>query len=116
MPDPTRESAFDLLTAVLERHRPLEEALGALPALEPRDRAAAHRLAAAVLRRMGTLDAVLDKRALRETDLRAVMRSGAGDDELEAVIRAAVWRKELKHHIGDPGFVQPDRTMSAIGG
>jgi cyclic pyranopterin phosphate synthase len=54
--------------------------------------------------------------SLRETDLRAVMRSGAGDDELEAVIRAAVWRKELKHHIGDPGFVQPARTMSAIGG
>jgi len=27
-----------------------------------------------------------------------------------------VWRKELKHHIGDPGFVQPARTMSAIGG
>jgi cyclic pyranopterin phosphate synthase len=32
------------------------------------------------------------------------------------VLRDAVWRKELKHHIGDAGFVQPDRTMSAIGG
>lgn len=60
MPDPTRESAFDLLAAVLEHHRPLEEALDALPAQEPRDRAAAHRLAAAVLRRMGTLDAALE--------------------------------------------------------
>ena len=54
--------------------------------------------------------------SLHETDLRAVLRSGADDDELEAVLRAAVWRKELKHHIGDPGFVQPARTMSAIGG
>ncbi len=54
--------------------------------------------------------------SLRETDLRAVLRGGGGDDELEQTLRDAVWRKELKHHIGDPGFVQPDRTMSAIGG
>jgi 16S rRNA (cytosine967-C5)-methyltransferase len=60
MADPTREAAFDLLASVLDRRRPLEEALDALPALAPRDRAAAHRLAAAVLRRMGTLDAVLE--------------------------------------------------------
>jgi cyclic pyranopterin phosphate synthase len=54
--------------------------------------------------------------SLRETDLRALLRGGADDDEIEAAVRDAVWRKELKHHIGDPGFVQPDRTMSAIGG
>ena len=54
--------------------------------------------------------------SLRETDLRSVLRGGGDDDELEAVLRDAVWRKELKHHIGDPGFVQPARTMSAIGG
>jgi cyclic pyranopterin phosphate synthase len=54
--------------------------------------------------------------SLRETDLRAVLRSGGDDDALESVLRDAVWRKELKHHIGDPGFVQPARTMSAIGG
>jgi len=54
--------------------------------------------------------------SIRETDLRSVLRSGADDDELEQVLRDAVWRKELKHHIGDRGFVQPDRTMSAIGG
>ena len=54
--------------------------------------------------------------ALGETDLRGPMRSGAGDDELEELVRAAVWRKELKHHVGEPGFIQPDRTMSAIGG
>jgi cyclic pyranopterin phosphate synthase len=54
--------------------------------------------------------------SLNETDLRAVMRAGAGDDELEQVIRSAVWAKELKHHVNEPGFVQPARTMSAIGG
>jgi 16S rRNA (cytosine967-C5)-methyltransferase len=60
MADPTREAAFDLLTAVLDRRRTLEEALDALPRLAPRDRSAAHRLAASVLRRLGTLDAVLE--------------------------------------------------------
>jgi cyclic pyranopterin phosphate synthase len=54
--------------------------------------------------------------SVRETDLRAVLRSGADDDELETVVRDAVWRKELKHHVGEAGFVQPARTMSAIGG
>jgi GTP 3',8-cyclase len=54
--------------------------------------------------------------SMGETDLREPLRSGAGDDEVERVIRDAVWRKELKHHINDPGFVQPARTMSRIGG
>jgi cyclic pyranopterin phosphate synthase len=54
--------------------------------------------------------------SLNETDLRTPLRDGADDDELERIIREAVWRKELKHHIGEPGFIQPARTMSAIGG
>ena len=54
--------------------------------------------------------------SLNETDLRGPMRGGADDRELERIIREAVWRKELKHHIGEPGFIQPARTMSAIGG
>jgi cyclic pyranopterin phosphate synthase len=54
--------------------------------------------------------------SLRETDLRGPLRAGADDGELERLIRDAVWRKELKHHVGEPGFVQPARTMSAIGG
>jgi cyclic pyranopterin phosphate synthase len=44
------------------------------------------------------------------------MRLGADDAELEQIIRDAVWRKELKHNINEPGFIQPARTMSAIGG
>ncbi len=54
--------------------------------------------------------------SLTETDLRGPLRAGVSDDELEQTIRDAVWRKELKHHVGEPGFVQPPRTMSAIGG
>jgi cyclic pyranopterin phosphate synthase len=54
--------------------------------------------------------------SLGETDLRTPLRDGANDDELERIIRDAVWRKELKHHVGEPGFIQPPRTMSAIGG
>jgi GTP 3',8-cyclase len=54
--------------------------------------------------------------SLYETDLREPLRDGSTDDELEEVVRNAVWRKELKHHVGEPGFRQPARTMSAIGG
>jgi cyclic pyranopterin phosphate synthase len=54
--------------------------------------------------------------SLNETDLREPMRGGASDAELEAIVRDAVWRKELKHHIGDEGFIQPARSMSRIGG
>jgi cyclic pyranopterin phosphate synthase len=54
--------------------------------------------------------------SLNETDLREPLRAGASDDELEQIVRDAVWRKELKHHVNDPGFIQPARTMSAIGG
>jgi GTP 3',8-cyclase len=54
--------------------------------------------------------------SLNETDLRGPLRAGVSDDELEALIREAVWQKELKHHINEPGFVQPARSMSQIGG
>jgi 16S rRNA (cytosine967-C5)-methyltransferase len=79
MNDPTRTAAFDLLTAVLDRGRPIEEALDALPVLDARDRAAAHRLAASVLRRLGTLDAVLEPFLTKRPPLpvRHVLRLGA---------------------------------------
>ncbi|HET8977860.1 MAG TPA: GTP 3',8-cyclase MoaA [Solirubrobacteraceae bacterium] len=54
--------------------------------------------------------------SLNETDLRTPLRAGASDADMEQIIRDAVWRKELKHHVGEPGFVQPARSMSAIGG
>jgi len=54
--------------------------------------------------------------SIHETDLRDPLRAGATDAELERIIRDAVWRKELKHHVGEPGFRPPPRSMSAIGG
>ncbi len=54
--------------------------------------------------------------SMHETNLRDPMRDGASDAELAEVIRDAVWRKELKHHVNEPGFRAPARSMSAIGG
>jgi cyclic pyranopterin phosphate synthase len=54
--------------------------------------------------------------SLHETDLRGPLREGAGDSEIERIVRDAVWRKELKHRVNEPGFRPPPRTMSAIGG
>jgi len=51
-----------------------------------------------------------------ETDLRAPLRDGASDDELEQLIRAATWEKELKHYIGDKSFKRANKSMSMIGG
>ncbi len=95
--DPTREIAFDLLSAVLDRRRSLEEALDAAPPADLRDRAAAHRLAAAVLRRMGSLDAVLDPLLTRAPPdaVRHVLRLGAAgllllDTPAHAAVATAV--------------------------
>ncbi len=54
--------------------------------------------------------------AREESDLRGPLRAGASDDELAERLRVAVAGKKKGHGIGEPGFVQPDRPMSAIGG
>ena len=54
--------------------------------------------------------------SIEETDLRGPLRDGATDAELEDLIRTTVWRKWSGHRINHPDFVQPDRSMSAIGG
>ncbi len=51
-----------------------------------------------------------------ETDLRAMLRTGASDIELGTAIRTAVAAKPAGHGISRAGFRQPDRPMSAIGG
>ena len=51
-----------------------------------------------------------------ETDLRGPLREGASDEDLAALIQGEMWRKKRGHGIGDPGFRQPDRPMSSIGG
>jgi cyclic pyranopterin phosphate synthase len=54
--------------------------------------------------------------SLKEYDFRRAMRAGASDADIEALLRAAIWRKEPGHLINSPFFVQPERGMSAIGG
>jgi len=54
--------------------------------------------------------------ARSESDLRALLRSEASNDEIAARWRAAVATKLPGHGINDPSFLQPDRPMSAIGG
>lgn len=51
-----------------------------------------------------------------EHDLRGVLRSRASREEIVEFIEAAVMKKEPRHHINDPEFIQPARTMSFIGG
>jgi cyclic pyranopterin phosphate synthase len=51
-----------------------------------------------------------------ETDLRGPLRDGATDEELARLLQGEMWRKARGHGIGEAGFVQPDRPMSAIGG
>jgi cyclic pyranopterin phosphate synthase len=54
--------------------------------------------------------------AREEGDLRGPLRAGATDEEIGALMRAALWAKKPGHGIDDPAFLQPDRPMSAIGG
>jgi len=54
--------------------------------------------------------------AREESDLRTPLRAGASDEELAERWRAAVSSKLPGHGINDPGFLQPARPMSAIGG
>jgi len=49
-------------------------------------------------------------------DLRGFLRDGASDEDLESYIKSVVTEKEDGHHINEPGFIQPSRTMVFIGG
>jgi len=49
-------------------------------------------------------------------DLYGVMERGGSDAELAAFIRRTVEQKEARHHIGEPGFLKPSRSMVHIGG
>jgi cyclic pyranopterin phosphate synthase len=54
--------------------------------------------------------------ALEETDVKGLLRGGAGDDEIERTIRMTVRQKWLGHEINSAKFVAPPRPMYAIGG
>ncbi len=51
-----------------------------------------------------------------EHDLYGRLRAGAGDQELREYILRTIEGKEARHHIGEPGFLKPSRSMVHIGG
>ncbi|MEY4601507.1 MAG: molybdenum cofactor biosynthesis protein MoaA [Actinomycetota bacterium] len=54
--------------------------------------------------------------ATDEFDVRALLRGGATDDAIEALLRRAVGEKWAGHNIGQVAFLRPRRSMSQIGG
>ena len=54
--------------------------------------------------------------SVTEHDLRPLLRNGADDAAIGDWLRGVVWQKEERHHIGEPDFVAPPRSMSCIGG
>ena len=54
--------------------------------------------------------------SVTEHDLRSQLRAGASDEALAEWLKSVVWQKEARHHIGEPDFVPPPRSMSCIGG
>jgi GTP 3',8-cyclase len=51
-----------------------------------------------------------------EVDTRVILRDGGTDDDLADAYRRCLAGKRAGHGIGEPGFHEPDRPMSAIGG
>ena len=51
-----------------------------------------------------------------ETDLRGPLRSGATEEEIHALVHECLALKLPGHGINEPGFLQPPRPMSEIGG
>lgn len=51
-----------------------------------------------------------------EHDLRSRLRNDDSDESITAYLQSVVWQKEERHHIGEPEFVAPERSMSCIGG
>ena len=54
--------------------------------------------------------------SLEETDVRALLRSGSGDEAIAEAMRQSVAAKWEGHQINSATFVQPDRPMYSIGG
>ena len=54
--------------------------------------------------------------AVKEVDLREVLRGGGSDDDLAEAIQGEVRRKWAGHAIGQVTFVRPRKSMSQIGG
>ena len=51
-----------------------------------------------------------------EFDLVPVLRGGGSDEDIDRMLRSCGAGKLPGHAIDDPGFLQPERGMNAIGG
>jgi len=51
-----------------------------------------------------------------EHDLYGRMRAGESDEQLAVYIHRTIQGKEARHHIGEPDFLKPSRSMVHIGG
>jgi len=49
-------------------------------------------------------------------DLYSVMQRGGSDADMAEFIQQTIAQKEARHHIGEPGFLKPSRSMVHIGG
>lgn len=49
-------------------------------------------------------------------DLAGPLLRGASDQQLRSLVESIISRKEARHHIGEPGFLKPSRSMVQIGG
>jgi len=54
--------------------------------------------------------------SITEHDLRSQLRNSASDQDITEWLKRVVWQKEARHHIGEPEFIAPPRSMSCIGG
>jgi cyclic pyranopterin phosphate synthase len=54
--------------------------------------------------------------SLEETDIRAILRGGGTDLEIEAAVRRSIAGKKEGHEINTARFIQPARPMYSIGG
>ncbi len=54
--------------------------------------------------------------SIEEWDARRLLRGGASDEDLTALIRASIGAKKAGHGINSDQFVKPDRAMYQIGG
>jgi cyclic pyranopterin phosphate synthase len=54
--------------------------------------------------------------SVTEHDLRSRLRGGGSDEAVGGWLEQVVLQKEARHHIGEPDFVPPPRSMSCIGG
>ncbi|UCH73452.1 MAG: RsmB/NOP family class I SAM-dependent RNA methyltransferase [Rhodospirillales bacterium] len=113
-----RAIALDLLEAVLQRRRPLDEALAGhrdLARLDARDRAFARLLVATALRRLGQIDAAIDARLARplprkRAAVRDILRLGvvqlaALDTKPHAAVDTAVALARARGQAGLAGLV-----------